>query len=25
VSASTVPPYTSTYRSWNLYIVEKAE
>jgi hypothetical protein len=25
VSASTVPPYTSTYRSWNLHIVEKAE
>jgi hypothetical protein len=25
VSASTIPPYTSTYRSWNLNIVEKAE
>jgi hypothetical protein len=25
VSASTIPPYTSTYRSWKLNIVEKAE
>jgi hypothetical protein len=24
VSASTIPPYTSTYRSWNLNIGEKA-